>query len=275
MIFKLVQPSPFLSNYVKHYKLIHFEFKNGEEKPMKPYPPRPEQCIIFYPRDPLTIEYQATSQKVLQPRSIVSGQVVSRQNLHIGNDYIVFKIIFFPGALYHVAHMPLTKITDQNADAESVFSKEMRLVNERLNSTGDFETMIVIVEDFLSRMIRKSKTNHSPIDDVAKLLLYHPDKLSLDRLAKESCLSIRQFQRQFSERVGVSPKLFCRISRFDKAFRLKANHSHLDWLRIAMETGYHDYQHLSKDFIEFADTLPNSLIREEASSPDRYFGFKE
>ena len=46
--------------------------------------------------------------------------------------------------------MPLTKITDQNADAESVFSKEMRLVNERLNSTGDFETMVVIVEDFLS-----------------------------------------------------------------------------------------------------------------------------
>jgi hypothetical protein len=31
MIFKLVQPSPFLSNYVRHYQLIHFEFKNGEE----------------------------------------------------------------------------------------------------------------------------------------------------------------------------------------------------------------------------------------------------
>jgi hypothetical protein len=41
-----------------------------------------------------------------------------------------------------------------------------------------------------------------------------------------------------------------------------------------METGYHDYQHLSKDFIEFADTLPNSLIREEANSPDRYLGLK-
>ena len=123
-------------------------------------------------------------------------------------------------------------------------------------------------------MIRKSKTNsYSPIDDVAKLILYHPDKFSLDRLAKESCLSIRQFQRQFSERIGVSHKWFCRISRFDKAFRLKANRPHLDWLRIAIETGYHDYQHLSKDFIEFADTLPNSLIH-EAAHPTGILGLK-
>jgi hypothetical protein len=105
------------------------------EKPIKPYPPRPEQCIIFYPRDPLTIEYQNSKRKIVQARSIISGQVISRQNLHIGNDYIVIKVIFYPGALFHFLQMPLTNITDWNIDAESFFSKEMRLVNERLNST--------------------------------------------------------------------------------------------------------------------------------------------
>ncbi|CAA9503435.1 MAG: Transcriptional regulator, AraC family [uncultured Segetibacter sp.] len=149
MIFKLLQPSALLSPYVKNYQLIHFVFIDNNEKTVKPYPPRPEQCIIFYPRDPLTIEYQATHRRFIQPRSIVSGQVVTRQNLHIGNDYIVFKVIFYPGALFHFTQMPLTEITDDNIDAESVFSKEMRLVNERLNSLDNLETMVEIVEDFL------------------------------------------------------------------------------------------------------------------------------
>jgi hypothetical protein len=135
MIFKLVQPCSPLVPYVRSYQLIHFVFSKNMEKPIKPYPPRPEQCIIFYPRDPLTIEYQNSKRKIVQARSIISGQVISRQNLHIGNDYIVIKVIFYPGALFHFLQMPLTNITDWNIDAESFFSKEMRLVNERLNST--------------------------------------------------------------------------------------------------------------------------------------------
>ncbi|MDQ4139648.1 MAG: helix-turn-helix domain-containing protein [Bacteroidota bacterium] len=275
MIFKHLPTSAALSQYIRNYQLIHFVFDNNTEKPIKPYPPRPEQCIIFYPRDPLTIEYQSTQQKILQPRSIISGQVVTQQNLHIGNDYIVLKVIFYPGALYHFIQMPLTEITDGNIDAESVFSKEMRLVNERLNSTDNLEGMVLMVEDFLLRMISKSKSTCNSMDAIARILMHQPDKFSLDFLADQSCLSTRQFQRRFKERVGVSPKLFARLSRFDKAFRLKYYKPNLDWLQIAIETGYHDYQHLVKDFTEFADVLPNNLIQEESRSPECYFGFRE
>jgi AraC-like DNA-binding protein len=275
MIFKLVAPSPALRDYVRSYMLIHFQFKTNEDKPIKPYPPRPEQCIIFYPRDPLTIEYQVDQKRFSQPRSIISGQVVSRQNLHIGDDYMVLKVIFYPGAMFHFIKMPLEKITDWNIDGESVFTKEMRLVNERLNSSDDIATMVRHVEEFLLRMKKRSASAWGPVDKVAKILLYHPTKFSLDWLANEACLSPRQFERKFKERVGVSPKLFARISRFDKAFRLKDNNPHMDWLQVALDCGYTDYQHLSKDFREFANVPPNSLLAAEALSPDRYFGFRE
>lgn len=135
--------------------------------------------------------------------------------------------------------------------------------------------MVSIVDDFLLKELKKTKFAFSPIDTVAKHLLSQPHNFSLDYLAKQSCLSLRQFQRKFYERVGVSPKHFARISRFHKAFRLKYGQPNLDWLQVAVETGYHDYQHLSKDFLEFAHVLPNQLIQEESSSPDCYFGFKE
>jgi AraC-like DNA-binding protein len=275
MIFKLIPPSPALSLYVRSYQLIHFVFDAHTLKPVKPYPPRPEQCIIFYPRDPLSIEYQATGQKVTQPRSIISGQVVSRQNLHIGDNYIVLKVIFYPGALFHFVQLPLHEITDLNIDAEAVFSQEIRQVNEQLNSTDNLYTMVGFVEGFLLNRLRKSTASCSPVDKAARVLLHHPEKFSLDDLAKHSSLSVRQFQRKFNERVGVSPKRFARISRFDKAFRLKYDNPAMDWLQIALHTGYQDYQHLSKDFVEFAHALPNRLIQQESHSPDRFFGFKE
>jgi transcriptional regulator GlxA family with amidase domain len=195
--------------------------------------------------------------------------------LHIGNDYIVFKVIFYPGALFHFIRTPLSKLTDGTVDAEAVFSKEVRAVNDRLNSTENLDIMVDIVEAFLVRLLNKMRVSHEPIDHIAKLLLHEAAVYSLDRLAKESCLSIRQFQRKFNERVGVSPKMFARISRFDKAFRLKYYNPRFDWLRVAVDSGYHDYQHLAKDFTEFAQVLPNALIKEEARSPDCYFGFKE
>jgi hypothetical protein len=49
----------------------------------------------------------------------------------------------------------------------------------------------------------------------------------------------------------------------------------MDWLQVALEAGYQDYQHLSKDFMEFAYVLPNTLIQEESRSPDCFFGYKE
>lgn len=275
MVFKMLPPTPALSGYVRSHQLIHFVFAGNAHKPVKPYPPRPEQCLIFYPRDPLTIEYQATGQQIRQPRSIVSGQVVSRQNLHIGDDYVVIKVIFYPGALFHLVQLPLTEIIDLNVDAEAVFGQQMRLLNERLSSTENLETMVALVEEFLLSRIRQAKVACGSIDRVARLLLHRPNAFSLDELADQSCLSIRQFQRKFSQQVGVTPKWFSRISRFDKAFRLKSTSPHLDWLQIAVQTGYQDYQHLAKEFREFAGVWPNALIREEDLSPDRYFGFRE
>ena len=74
------------------------------------------------------------------------------------------------------------------------------------------------------------------------------------------------------ERMGVSPKFLARISRFDKAFSLKQINPSLDWLSIALQTGYNDYQHLVKDFKQFAGVMPNVMMQAEKNSPERVLG---
>jgi transcriptional regulator GlxA family with amidase domain len=101
--------------------------------------------------------------------------------------------------------------------------------------------------------------------------LTNPTAFSLDWLACQANMSPRQFQRKFHERIGLSPKLYSRISRFWKAFEYKEKNPSSDWLSIALQFGYSDYYHLSKDFKQFAHVTPNILIEEYSKRPEIVF----
>jgi transcriptional regulator GlxA family with amidase domain len=124
-------------------------------------------------------------------------------------------------------------------------------------------------------LIGKIKKAPHAIDTVSNLLLQNPHNGSLEWLAAQSCLCPRQFQRTFIQRMGIGPKLFARIARFDKAFRMKNNNPQLDWLTIALTCGYNDYQHLAKDYKEFAQVTPSDYYLQDSKAPERYFGKHE
>jgi AraC-like DNA-binding protein len=75
-------------------------------------------------------------------------------------------------------------------------------------------------------------------------------------------MSVRNFERRFGEQVGTSPKLFCRLLRFNKAFKSKINVPEKNWSDIAYECGYYDSLHLIKEFKQFANASPTALFNE-------------
>ena len=100
-------------------------------------------------------------------------------------------------------------------------------------------------------------------------MVQNPAGYSVEKLADYACLSISQFERRFIQQMGITPKLYNRINRFYSAFLLKSLRPNLDWLSIAIQTGYNDYQHLVKDFKQFSGTTPNSLLAAENKAPGR------
>ena len=67
-------------------------------------------------------------------------------------------------------------------------------------------------------------------------------------LARQSALSLRQYQRQFSEEIGLNPKLFARITRFQLAIDAKRLSPHRSWLSVAHQFGYFDRMHMVRNF---------------------------
>lgn len=284
MLMKYFLPSPVLREYVKLLQLVHWEVAENMVVPCKPYWPRPEQCLTFNPRSVETIEL-ANGKLITKPKTGLIGQPSVVTNRFPPPNFLLFQVVFQPGALFRLTGIASHELTNTLIDAEAVFSKEIRLVNERLSGTNNYDEMTEIVENFLLNLINKRNSRHSqkdllPIDKVSQLMLNaaqfgNSANLSMDWLAHEACLSTKQFYRKFIERMGISPKTYARIVRFDNAMKLKNTQPNKDWLSIALDWGYYDYQHLVKDFKEFTHLTPTEFMQKDNKGPERTFGLRE
>ncbi|MEY4902599.1 MAG: hypothetical protein RLZZ292_414 [Bacteroidota bacterium] len=273
MIYQKLKPSPYLSTYIKEYLLIHFKFDPKGPALIKPYPVCPEQCLPFYIRGKVnTVKPDGSSEYI--PTVGIIGQQTNRHDKYLTHEILLFQPVFQPGALHSLTRVPMTELIEKNIDAEVLFGKEINEVYGKLCEAKNYEAYIPIFETFLYQKLNVLKEEIRPIHQVGRLILEQPHLFDVDVLARQSCLSTRQFERQFLLHIGISPKFFGRISRFYKAFEQKEAQIELPWSNIAWDTGYTDYQHLAKDFKQFAGTTPNSLLLENAQSPERLIGIK-
>ena len=272
MISKDYLPAEALQAYIDHYRLRHFIFQSGVIPPLKPFPPRPEQCLTFYVRGSETTRYFETGCEIKKPRSVISGQFTHRVDRYVSYPEILMIIVDFkPGALNRLIGIPFKEFANKDLDAETVFPAEIRRVNDRLSGSESYEEMIQIVEIYFTELMLKSKRDILPVDRLISLVTQDPD-CSIDWVARNAFLSPRQLERKFDERIGINPKTFLRIARFNLSYWLHLKNPGLSWFNIAMSCGYTDYQHLVKEYKEFSNTTPNHFFAIESRAPGRILG---
>jgi AraC-like DNA-binding protein len=81
-----------------------------------------------------------------------------------------------------------------------------------------------------------------------------------EKCGLEFGLSARRFIELFRREVGVSPKTFCRIVRFQGALQRIAVASSPNFVRLALDCGYYDQAHLIHDFKDFTGLTPTAFL---------------
>jgi len=90
------------------------------------------------------------------------------------------------------------------------------------------------------------------------------------RLADQFGLSIRQLERRFLAAVGLSPKVFCRIQRFNNVFRV-ISQAPFNWVETAIACGYYDQAHLIRDWRELSGSAPSILLAEDTDLARHFY----
>jgi AraC-like DNA-binding protein len=164
----------------------------------------------------------------------------------------------------------MQQTVNSGLNAEQFWGNEINELLEQIRGSRSYDCMIQVVSRFIERKFDQSCRCEEPIDDVAIRMLDPGNNFALEQWAELACLSLRQFERNFTSRVGISPKLFIRIVRFEYAMKIKNCCVDKTWSEIALEAGYTDSSHLLKEFKEFAEFPPSRFYLRPTSGYSKF-----
>ena len=117
--------------------------------------------------------------------------------------------------------------------------------------------------------LRKSREANAVIARAVAAVRGKGGVTRMDDVASAANLSARHLERNFLEHVGLSPKLFARLVRFDHVVRDIAVRGDQSWSQFALAHGYSDQAHFINEFREFAGVTPTEFERESAEQLTR------
>ena len=252
------KPRAELQHFISRIMLSHSKLDTKNSVLTIPFPPQPEQCLFFYPYDKVTCHNYASGQLHELPSSILVGPQLTRVDLTMGHNMLVIMVSFHPGGMHRLLHLPMEEMLGRPIDATLLLGREVEFINEQLYASQDYNSMINIVQEYFVKKVASLKRS-LPIEQVLIQMLRNGESLTIDKLAQQACISIRQLERQFKERTGMPPKVFSRLVRFSKAWMMREKSSSLPWLQIAHACEYADQMHMIRDFKDFAGVIPSIL----------------
>jgi AraC-like DNA-binding protein len=267
--YRTCPPSVHLRPFIRELLLLDVVAGPGEVVPVKALAANTEQCLVFYLRGHVLASHPGSGTRTVYAPIALNGIQSTRFDFYSGSPFRMLSVQFQPGVLTKFLRLPLPEFTNVRIDAEAVLAAEIRQVQEQLVNAPTYAAILAQVEAYLWRRVQRLRITFEPFDRALRALAATPQGYSLDQLAHEACLSVSQLERRFVQQLGVSPKLYARIARFSRAHALKHAHPELDWLHVAVACGYYDYQHLGKDFRQFAHATPPALLLAQAQAPDR------
>ena len=260
MFAQYYNPHPALLEYVESICIMGHDFTSGNLlSPIYTYMPSHTRFLCFYLEDPLERK-RGSSDFEKRGNAMVIGPQLTPVTIDLGKKQSNVIIMLKPCGLYRLLGIPLEELVDCDFEARLILGKEIEEVTERLMNTFANEQKNSIIQDYLLGKLNKLKPALL-IDRAMLQLIKTNGNLSMDKLASQSCLSVRQLERQSLQRIGISPKYFSRVVRFSEAYKFKERNPQTSWIEIAYRFGYYDQMHLIRDFRHFTGINP-SMVNE-------------
>ncbi|HWY76002.1 MAG TPA: DUF6597 domain-containing transcriptional factor [Verrucomicrobiae bacterium] len=171
---------------------------------------------------------------------------------------------FLPGGIAAFLAPSAGELTDRVSELDGIWGAEATQLRERLLDAPHPPAKFRALEDFLLRKLvgtRRSPDSERRIDWAMQRFQREPSVVNIAAVADETGLSQRHFIAEFRRRVGLTPKLFCRVRRFQQVLAELKSGRDVEWADIALGCGYYDQPHFINDFRTFSGLNPTAYLR--------------
>jgi AraC-like DNA-binding protein len=254
MFFERIPPGKELENFIECYWII----ESGEVTPVKQkIIPDGFPEIIFHYGDPYRININKKWE--VQKKALVAGQIKKYFFLENTGTSGVFGIKCKPAGLTHLFGLQMDQLTDKVLPLTSVKAIALQLLGKNIDLTTGHGSMVSAAEKYLKEIVPGIKKYNTVIDNALALIFKNNGAMNVTAICKELFISERHLQRLFKQYVGLSPKLYSRIIRFNYIFQL-LNEGKISWLEITYHSGYFDQSHFIRDFKAFTGVDPSKYF---------------
>jgi AraC-like DNA-binding protein len=138
--------------------------------------------------------------------------------------------------------------------------QEAGQLTDRLHETSSWAARFDLLDAYLEARLGGAPQPSSRIAHVFNRLVRSRGRLRVDALASEVGWSRRTLSGRFHDEVGLPPKRFARLLRFQSAVGLLGKGSHLSLATVAHAAGYADQAHFNHEFLALAGCTPRQFI---------------
>jgi len=170
-------------------------------------------------------------------------------------------IHFAPGGVYPFLPFPSGELHGNHLSLADVWNvaRADELMN-RLHHARTVELKFDALEEWLLRTAQRAVKHHPAVAFAMKEFQKDPGLLSSGLMADRVGFSQRHFIQLFRDEVGLTPKLFCRVQRFQQIIRAVQRAKDVDWVDVALSCGYFDQSHFNHDFRKFSGLTPTEYL---------------
>lgn len=192
--------------------------------------------------------------------SLFSGPRSTSSIIHRTAQDELLGIHFKPGGAFPFLPLPLRELRNLQIGIEDLWgTAQAETLLSLLHQAETPEARFSILETWLVVAMRRP-LHHHPAVAFAMAELQRSPNLSTRGIAQKVNLSQRCFIEIFADQVGLTPKLFSRVQRFNQVVGSIAHQSDVDWLELALASGYCDQAHLIHEFQEFSSATPTEYL---------------
>jgi AraC-like DNA-binding protein len=256
-IFEFYKPKPPLSRFVDSFWL--YEGYEPEQKAERILPTGTLELAINLRQNELRF-YDAEHPENCSRLSgaIVSG--ASGRGFTPAAEAFIIGVHFKPGGAFPFLGLPASDLADTHVDLETLWGPAAGRLRERLcEARTSAERFQLLQQSLLSRLCPSVEPHHA-VSAALEMFGKNHAGPGVREAAKHLGLSQRRFIEVFKAEVGMTPKLFSRIQRFQQTRNFIQHNPSINWADLAVDRGYFDQSHLIREFLEFSGFSPTDYI---------------
>lgn len=230
------------------------------------HPPHPRERILPMGCMEITISlsdvpFQITAEQKHSIHGAMVGGAHSKPFIIDTSQTVTLLSVWFkPGGANLFFGVPSSELLNMHLPLETLWRSDADTLYDRLREAQSPNQCFQILENALLWRLQHASPRHRAVSYALTIFRSDPQNTKIKDVVDRIALSPTRFIHVFREDVGMTPKQFCRIQRFQGVLKVVASKKEVDWVDVALSCGYYDQSHFINDFRRLAGISPTAYM---------------